>query len=42
MIEKTIDDHLLLLHKKDGLDEINLYHGLTYSVKLIYLESYAD
>jgi hypothetical protein len=23
MIEKTIDDHIKLLHDKDGLDEIN-------------------
>ena len=42
MIEKTIDDHLKLLHDKDGLNEINQEEGVNYIVKLKYLESYAE
>lgn len=41
-IEKTIDDHLKLLHDKDGLDQINQEEGVNYIVKLKYLESYAE
>ena len=42
IIEKTIDDHLKLLHGQDGLDEVNQEEGANYEVKLKYLESYAE
>ena len=42
MIEKTIDNHLKLLHDNDGFDEINLQDGVNYTVKLKYLENYSE